>query len=45
MKQFSKTLIVFALLAFPVSGISLLAQFGGGDGSVSNPYQITSKKI
>jgi hypothetical protein len=38
-----KILLTFALFVFPVSGISLLAQFGGGDGIASNLYQISSK--
>jgi hypothetical protein len=39
-----KTLLAFALFAFPVSGISLLAQFGGGDGlTAATAYQIYNK--
>ena len=46
-KQFIKTKIVtvaFALTVSTVSNVALLAQFGGGNGTQANPYQIANKR-
>jgi len=42
MKQFSKISFAFTFFAFLVSNVSLLSQFGGGDGTVIDPYQIST---
>jgi len=45
MNKLSKTIVTvaFALTVSTVSNIALLAQFGGGDGTVNNPYEIHNK--
>ena len=42
MKQIIRLIITVAL-AFTVSNISLLSQFGGGNGTAASPYQIHNK--
>ena len=42
MKQIIRLIITVAL-AFTVSNISLLSQFGGGDGTATSPYEIHNK--
>ena len=44
MKQFCKILLAFTFVAFTVSNVYLLAQFGGGNGTVNNLYQIATKQ-
>jgi len=43
MKQLRKILLAFAF-ALTVSNIALFAQFGGGNGTVGNPYQIATRQ-
>ena len=42
-KQVIKTFIVTVVFALTVSNVALLAQFGGGNGTQANPYEIHNK--
>ena len=45
MKLFRKILLAFAFALTVSNGNALFAQFGGGNGTVGNPYQITSRRL